>query len=94
VKLGAEIGIAAGPVGGGAAAATLNLSADILSYSRAKGLYLGLSLDGAVVATRGSWNRAYYAQDVTPVDILIHGSPKNPQAESLAAAVARVANAQ
>jgi lipid-binding SYLF domain-containing protein len=47
-KLGADVGIAVGPVGAGAEAATANLSADLVSYSRAKGLYAGISLEGAV----------------------------------------------
>ncbi|MGH2394505.1 MAG: lipid-binding SYLF domain-containing protein [Candidatus Limnocylindria bacterium] len=75
VKLGAGVGVAAGPVGGGAAGSTAALSADILSYSRAKGLYAGISLDGAVVATRDAWNRAYYGKEVTPPEILIKGAP-------------------
>jgi len=58
-KLGGNVGIAAGPVGVGAEAATADLSADIISYSRSKGIYAGVSLDGAVVATRGTLNAAY-----------------------------------
>lgn len=52
VKLGANVSIAAGPVGGGVAAETANLSADILSFSRSQGLFGGVSVDGAVVAGR------------------------------------------
>lgn len=74
VKLGAGVGVAAGPVGGGAAGSTAALSADILSYSRAKGLYAGISLDGAVVTTRDEWNKAYYGKEVTPPDILVKGA--------------------
>ena len=51
VKLGADVGIAARPIGAGAWAATANLSADILSFSHAKDLYGGVSLEGATVAT-------------------------------------------
>ncbi len=58
-KLGANASVAAGPVGWGAEAATQNLSVDLVSYSRAKGLYAGLSLDGAVVAVREALNTAY-----------------------------------
>ena len=64
-----DAGVAAGPVGIGAAAATANLSADILSFSRSKGLYGGVSLDGAVVAPRASLNDAYYGKEVSPADI-------------------------
>ena len=65
-KLGVDAGIAAGPVGGGVAAETANLSADILSFSRSKGLYGGLSLEGAVVKVRSGLNRAFYGKRVSP----------------------------
>ena len=65
-KLGADVGVALGPVGLGAEAATANLSTDIVSYSRAKGLYGGISVEGAVVVPRGGLNTAYYGQTVTP----------------------------
>ncbi len=81
-KLGVDAGIAAGPVGIGAAAQTANLSADILSYSRAKGLYGGISLDGAIVGSRTGWNDAYYGKVVTPAEILM-GKVKNPQSARL-----------
>ena len=83
VKLGADVGLAAGPIGAGASAATANLSADILSFSRAKGLYGGISLDGAVVAVRGDWNEAYYGKWLDPIDILIMQGTTSPQATSL-----------
>jgi len=83
LKLGGDIGVAVGPVGMGASAATANLSADILSFSRSKGLYGGISLEGAVVATRGDWNRAYYGKDVTPTDILVRHDVTNPKADEL-----------
>jgi lipid-binding SYLF domain-containing protein len=82
-KLGANVGVAAGPVGAGATAATANLSADIISYARAKGLYAGVSLEGAVVATRDLMNQAYYGFNVTPRDILIDRKVSNPQAADL-----------
>ena len=63
-KLGADISVAAGPVGAGAKAQT----SDVLAYSRTKGgLYGGLNLEGAVIATREDWNRAYYGEDVRAV---------------------------
>src|SRR5215510_4247246 len=60
IKLGADASVAAGPVGAGATAETANVSADILTFSRNKGLYAGASLEGAVVAKRDSLNEAYY----------------------------------
>lgn len=91
VKLGADANIAVGPVGAGASAATANLSADIISYARSKGLYGGVSLQGAVVASRDGWNKAYYGKDVTPADILIRRTVTNPHAAGLIEAIAEVA---
>jgi len=90
-KLGADVGIAVGPVGAGAEAATANLSADIVSYSRAKGLYAGVSLEGAIVATRGDLNRAYYGRMITPTEILIQRAVSKPQAAGLLEEVAKAA---
>ncbi len=92
VKLGADVGFAAGPVGAGASASTANLSADILSFSRSKGLYGGLSVDGAVVAIRGDWNEAYYGRPVSPTDTLIRREVTNPQAARLIDAVIKAAS--
>jgi SH3 domain-containing YSC84-like protein 1 len=92
-KLGGDVGVAVGPVGAGAEAATANLSADIISYSRAKGLYAGVSLEGAVVAPRDTLNAAYYGAGVTPSDILVQRTAKNPQAARLVEAVKKTAGA-
>ena len=91
VKLGGDVGVAAGPIGIGAAASTANLSADIISFSRSKGLYGGIALDGAVVAVRDALNQAYYGKQVTPTDILIRHEVRNPQAAGLIQAVAKSA---
>ena len=90
-KLGADVGVALGPVGAGAEAATANLSADIVSYSRAKGLYAGVSLEGAVVATRGALNKAYYGKEVSPTDILVKRTVSNQKAAGLVSAVSKAA---
>jgi SH3 domain-containing YSC84-like protein 1 len=91
VKLGGDISVAAGPVGGGAAAGTAGLSADLISYSVAKGLYGGFSVDGAVVGVREALNQAYYGKAASPTDILIKGAVKSPQAAPLMGAVAKLA---
>ena len=62
---------------------TANVSVDLVSFSRAKGLYGGVSLDGAVVATRSALNSAYYGKDASTQDILIRGSVSNPEAAPL-----------
>lgn len=78
-KLGAEISVAVGPVGGGAKAAT----ADILSYMKSKGAYTGVSIEGAVVKIRNGWNETYYGQKVSPADVLIRKKVANKGAEQL-----------
>jgi lipid-binding SYLF domain-containing protein len=63
-KLGGEATVAAGPVGRDATASTdVRLSAEILSYSRAKGVFAGVSLDGAVVQADKSGDAAMYGDD-------------------------------
>jgi lipid-binding SYLF domain-containing protein len=83
VKLGADISVTAGPVGVGAAAATAGLSADLVSYSIAKGLYGGFSVDGSVAGVRTALNQAYYGKPVSPTDILIKGEATSPEAAAL-----------
>jgi SH3 domain-containing YSC84-like protein 1 len=93
VKLGADASVAAGPVGGGATAETANVSADILTFSRNKGLYAGASLEGAVMAKREGLNEAYYdKKDITPTEILIKGTPVNKGAAPLKAGVNKLAS--
>jgi len=83
VKLGADVAIAIGPVGAGIDASSANLSADIVSFSRTKGLYGGLSLEGAFIKTRNDWNKAYYEREVTPMDIIIKNKVQNIHANPL-----------
>ena len=94
VKLGADISVAAGPVGGGAAAGTAGISADLLAFSISKGLYGGFSVDGSVAGVREALNHAYYGKPVTPADILIKGAVKNPHASGLLGAVAKLGGAR
>jgi SH3 domain-containing YSC84-like protein 1 len=78
-KLGADAAIAAGPVGAQATAATdLFLKGGIYSYSRAKGLFAGVSLEGAGLGTEYDLNRAYYQTTSNPKDIL-YGQVETPE---------------
>ncbi len=83
VKLGADLSLAAGPIGGGAKAQTV----DVLAFSRSRGLYGGLSLEGAVMKARHSWNREYFGADVTPADIIYRERVASPQSAVLQNAV-------
>ena len=70
-KIGADATVAAGPVGRQAAAGTdVKLNAEILSYSRSKGVFAGVSVDGAVVQADHSGDKAMYGSDVTHQEIL------------------------
>jgi lipid-binding SYLF domain-containing protein len=70
-KLGADATVAAGPVGRNLAAGTdLKLNAEILSYSRSKGIFAGVSLDGAVVQADHSGDKAMYGSNATRREIL------------------------
>jgi len=91
LKLGADVGVAAGPVGAGASAATANLSADIVSFSRSKGMFGGISLNGAVVAIRPSLNQAFYGTKVDATDILIRHKVSKPESAKLIEAVEKAA---
>ena len=92
LKFGADADVAVGPVGMGISAQTANLSGDILSFSRSKGLYGGASLQGAVVATRDGLNNAYYKEKInSPADILINSKAFNPHAAGLLEEVAKSA---
>ena len=86
-QVGADASIAAGPVGTGAQAAT----ADIIQFSRSKGVFGGLTLEGALVDVRDSLNAAYYGKEVRPTDILITRSVHNKQADPLIASVGKAA---
>ena len=91
-KLGGDASIAAGPYGGGVEGATsANLNADFLSFSRAKGAFAGISLEGSILKIDEKGNEAYYKKPVRPIDILIRGSVSNPQSAGLRQAVSKAA---
>ena len=78
--LGGTASVAAGPVGrSGEASTDLNLNAEIYSYARAKGLFAGISLDGARMAANQKDIIQYYGQPVTAKGLLFdHKAPKHP----------------
>ncbi len=70
-KIGADASVAAGPVGRNAEASTdLLLKAEILSYSRARGLFAGVSLNGSVINEDENANRDFYGRPVRNAQIL------------------------
>src|ERR1700687_3220103 len=81
VKLGADASIAAGPVGRDASAATdATLRAEILSYSRARGLFAGISLEGSTIRPDNGDNRLVYGEKVSARDIVLSKAVAVPPA--------------
>src|SRR6516162_5480937 len=79
VKLGADASAAAGPKGpSGEAATDVVMNAEILSYSRAKGLFAGISLEGSTLRSDGGANEKLYGQKVSAKDIIGQGRVKTP----------------
>jgi lipid-binding SYLF domain-containing protein len=81
VKLGADASAAAGPKGRNAEASTdVTLRAEVLTYSRARGLFAGISLAGSTVRPDNSANEALYAKKVEAQDIVFKGVVPVPAA--------------
>ena len=71
LTLGADAAVAAGPVGRQASASTdASFSAEVYSYSRARGLFAGVSLDGTALTIDGRANKRFYKQRVSASDIM------------------------
>ena len=86
VKIGGTASAAAGPVGVGAAGSTaLNMSADMLTFVRAKGAFVGAALDGALMVINDGYNRSYYGKPARPVDIFVTRNVNNPGSSELRA---------
>jgi lipid-binding SYLF domain-containing protein len=84
VKLGADASAAAGPVGRNASAETdVMLKAQILSWSRAQGLFAGISLQGSTIRPDDGANKNIYGKDLTAQDIVFKHEVKAPPSASL-----------
>jgi lipid-binding SYLF domain-containing protein len=93
ITLGGDAAAVAGPVGRSASAATsVTLDAEVYSYSRAKGLFAGVSLEGSVLFIRDKANERFYGKDgVIASDIISETSPTAPPpAPALIQEVARI----
>lgn len=81
VKLGADASAAAGPKGRELSAATdVVMKAEILSYSRSRGLFAGISLEGSTLRSDGGANENLYGYDIGARDIVRNGAVKVPPA--------------
>ena len=83
VKLGGDASAAAGPVGRTASAATdVTMRAEILSYSRARGAFAGVSLTGSTLRPDNGANENLYGKKVDAKDVVLKGAVKVPPSAS------------
>lgn len=84
VKLGADVAAAAGPKGRSAAASTdVAMRAEILSYSRSRGLFAGISLEGSTLRPDNDGNERLYGKGTTAKEIVIHSAIRPPASAEL-----------
>ena len=89
IKLGTDVSAAIGPKGGGIEGVTsVSIGMDFITYARAKGIYAGVSIEGASIGTRAELNKAYYGSAVRPSDIVVDRNVRpNPNSQVLHQAV-------
>jgi len=90
VTLGGDAGLAIGEIGEGANASTgLDTEADMYAFARSEGLFVGVSIEGSVIAPRETWNQQLYSLDATPESILINhtSTSTSPAVSGLIAAM-------
>lgn len=80
-KLGADASMAVGPVGEGAHAK--GITADLVSYAKKQGAFVGMAMDGSIIAVSDESNTAYYGKPVRPTDIVVKQSVSNPKSADL-----------
>jgi SH3 domain-containing YSC84-like protein 1 len=81
VKLGGDASAAAGPVGRDAEAATdVTMRAEVLTYSRARGLFAGISLEGSTLRPDNDANERIYGRKIDAKEIVLHGAVPVPAA--------------
>lgn len=89
VNLGIDGSVAIGPKGMGT---DMDLMSDFVTFTRAKGLFAGVSFDGASIRTRDDLNTAYFGENVRPSDIVVaHKAKPNPNSKELHAMLGTVA---
>jgi lipid-binding SYLF domain-containing protein len=79
MKIGGDASFAIGPIGAGAGTIP---KGDFVIFSRTKGVYGGVNVEGTAVKVEDEFNNAYYGEPVTPLDIIARGSHVNPAADA------------
>lgn len=80
VNLGAELGVAVGPLGRGAQISSSTSLQPAYAYAHSQGLFVGMSLEGSVVATRHDVNSKFYGSQVKPEELLFNSVVAPPRA--------------
>src|SRR6476646_5363532 len=89
-KLGADVGVSVGPLGSSAAMG--GIAADLVSFGRSKGAFMGMALDGAMIAVSDDSNAAYYGKAVRPTEIVLKKSVSNPSSSELRSTIAALSS--
>jgi SH3 domain-containing YSC84-like protein 1 len=79
MKIGGDASFAIGPVGAGAGSIP---KGDFVIFTRTKGVYGGVNVEGTGVKVTDDFNKAYYGEPVTPLDIIARGTYVNPAADA------------
>jgi lipid-binding SYLF domain-containing protein len=89
-KLGADASATFVDLGGGVeGATTAAMRADIVGFTRARGLFAGIALGGSLLSNKSDWDQAYYNRPVGPAQIVIAMEVSNPAADPLRAVLSR-----
>jgi lipid-binding SYLF domain-containing protein len=90
LKLGADAAATFVDLGGGVeGATTMAFNADVVGFSRARGLYAGISLGGSMLSSKSDWNAAYYGRPVGVQQVVLTMEATNPAADPLRAVLSR-----
>jgi lipid-binding SYLF domain-containing protein len=90
LKLGADAAVTFVDLGGGVEGATTTaLRADIVGFSRARGLFAGISLGGSMMSAKSDWNEAYYGRPMGVQNIVLSMEARNPGADPLREVLSR-----
>jgi SH3 domain-containing YSC84-like protein 1 len=87
-KLGADVGVSIGPLG--SSASMEGISADLVSFGRTKGAFMGMALNGAMITVSDGSNAAYYGKPARPTEIVVKRSVSNPGSAELRRAMAEM----
>lgn len=94
-KFGADASAVVATIGGGVQGATTTaVGADIVGFTKSRGAFAGLSLQGSVLSARLGWDQAYYGRPVGAPGIVLRMEVSNPGAEPLRALLTRYGSGQ